>query len=167
MRSGPLYTTLVVFFVLVLGTPAFAAGVVDDPHNWHDGPNPYSVFHNGNLVATTHNYIEYHTVSGTRRAYVSQAYIDWNSGSCVKQQIYARVWDNTAAHTVIQGTKTASTCNKSTFLAPAQWLQTTLPAFHTYHLHYLFSVWTSSTGWVDSVAKDSSAWDCTASVCVF
>jgi len=72
------------------------AGTVDGPYSWHDGPDPWAVIYNGDIIAGTANYIHFLLASGARRGEVDYAYVTWISGVCVKQQIYARIWDNTA-----------------------------------------------------------------------
>jgi hypothetical protein len=166
MRRFAVFAAVLVYLVVGIYVPALADGTVDDAHNWHFGPHLFDVFKDGNVIAGTENYMAVHTVSGTNVAYVNLAYIQWAAGSCVKQKIFARIYDNTAGRTVEAATITASTCNKSTFFAPDRWLANPLPA-HTYHLHYIFSVWTTATGWVDAAAQDSSPWSCTSSNCTF
>jgi hypothetical protein len=157
---------VVLYMVFGSYATALADGTIDDAHNWHFGPHFFAVFKDGNAVAGTENYMSVRALAGSPTAFVPLAYIQWASGSCVRQDIFARIWDNTTGQTVKSDSVRASTCNRSTFFAPDQWMLKSLPA-HSFHLHYVFSVWTSATGWITAAGQNSSPWSCTNSACSF
>lgn len=109
------------------------------------GPVLYGEFVGGNLVGEDNDYLEAET-NGYSHTWIDEAYIQYIDGPSIKQEIYARVWDNTTGAEVTEGTYDAPNYNKGTEHTPIDWLLIGLVKSNSYHWTFHFAVWLNYEG---------------------